>query len=170
LAFHGETKIEVGKRLEKLVYLDNFGKMIELLCMLQYMAWTKEYTILNAEGYAIEVQNTDNNRINVIYDFVQDRYTGPISLEEIAEITNMTVPSFCRYFKKMSGKKFTQFVNEIRIVHACKLLTESQDSISNISYASGFNNFSHFNRQFKNITGESPSAYRKKITQVLHEV
>jgi AraC-like DNA-binding protein len=70
----------------------------------------------------------------------------------------------------MSGKKFTQFVNEIRIVHACKLLTESQDSISNISYASGFNNFSHFNRQFKNITGESPSAYRKKITQVLHEV
>ncbi len=166
IAFHGEAKNEVGRRLEKLVNLDNFGKLIELLCLLQYMAWTHDYTILNAEGYAMEVQRTDNDRINVIYDFVQNRFKNSISLEEIADIASMTVPSFCRYFKKISGKKFTQFVNEIRVVHACKLLSEGSDSISNIAFESGFNNFSHFNRQFKAITGESPSAYRKQFIQL----
>lgn len=167
LAFFGEAKEEVGRRLEKLVVLDNFGKMIELLCLLQYMAWTEEYTILNAEGYALEVQKSDNDRINVIYNYVQKNFRKPISLDEIASLARMTVPSFCRYFKKISGKKFTQFVNEIRIVHACKLLTESADSISTIAFESGFNNFSHFNRQFKIITGESPSAYRKKFIQLI---
>jgi len=142
--------------------------MIELLCLLQYMAWTEEYTILNAEGYALEVQKSDNDRINVIYNYVQKNFKKSISLDEIASLARMTVPSFCRYFKKISGKKFTQFVNEIRIVHACKLLTESADSISNIAFESGFNNFSHFNRQFKIVTGESPSAYRKKFIQLIN--
>ena len=167
MAFYGEAKAEVGRRLEKLVVLDNFGKMIELLCLLQFMAWTEEYEILNAEGYALEVQNSDNDRINIIYNYVLLNFKNPISLEEIAELARMTVPSFCRYFKKISGKKFTQFVNEIRIVHACKLLTESSESISNISFESGFNNFSHFNRQFKMVTGESPSIYRKKFIQLI---
>lgn len=169
IAFHGKAKEEIGARMEKLVTLDNFAKLIELLCILQDMAWAEEYEILNASGYSFEVVSTDNDRINVIYDYVQANFQNVIPLEEIAAIANMTVPSFCRYFKRISGKKFTRFVNEIRIVHACKLLTEQQLSISNISFESGFNNFSHFNRLFKNITGKSPSAYRKQLVKVLHD-
>lgn len=170
IVFKGQAKRYIGSRIEKLATLDNFAKLIELLCILQDMAWTEEYEILNADGYALEVEKTDNDRINVIYEYVQTHFQRAISLDEIAKITNMTVPSFCRYFKRISGKRFTRFVNEIRIVHACKLLTEEQLSISNISFESGFNNISHFNRLFKDITQKSPSQYRKQFVNMLHDI
>ncbi len=82
-------------------------------------------------------------------------------------MASMTVPAFCRYFKKATGKTFTQFVNEFRIVHATKLLTENPTSISDICFESGFNNFSHFNKLFKKITGKSPLKYRNEMKQLL---
>lgn len=169
IAFKGEAKLAIGARVEKMSGLDNFAKLIELLCILQDMAWTEEYVILNADGYTFEVESTDNDRINIIYDYVQQHFQRTIPLDEIAAIANMTVPSFCRYFKRISGKKFTRFVNEIRIVHACKLLTEKQLSISEICFNSGFNNVSHFNRLFKDITTKSPFEYRKQFVKILKE-
>lgn len=170
LAFYGEAKTQIGARMEKMAALDNFGKLIELLGILRDMARTEEYEILNADGYTFEVESKDNDRINVIFDHVKANFQDHISLDEIAEISNMTVPSFCRYFKRLSGKTFTQFVNEIRIVHACKLLTEQQLSISNVALECGFNNFSYFNRIFKEVAGKSPSEYRKQFIKVLNEV
>ena len=81
----------------------------------------------------------------------------------------MTVPSFCRYFKKVTQKTFTEFVNEFRIVHACKLLSEERHNISEVCFESGFNNFSHFNKLFKLKTGKSPNAYRKSVEKVVYE-
>jgi AraC-like DNA-binding protein len=83
----------------------------------------------------------------------------------------MAEPSFCRFFKKNTGKTFIEFLNEFRITHACKLLAESDFSITDICYECGYNNFSHFNSYFKKITGKSPSEYRKLLGQmVVHEV
>ena len=84
-------------------------------------------------------------------------------MEEVAELTSMTVPAFCRFFKKITGKTFTQFVNEYRLTHAAKLLHEAQISITDICFECGFNNFSHFNKQFKKFTGKSPSKYRNEL-------
>lgn len=169
IAFTGESKHYIGSRMEKLASLDKFSKMVEFICILQDMAWSKEYQILNADGYALEVEHSDNDRITLVYDYVQANFKQPISLKEISDLVNMAIPSFCRYFKKLTGKTFTRFVNEIRIVHACKLLNEDHLSISDISFESGFNNFSHFNRLFKDITGQNPSVYRRKLNRVLIE-
>jgi AraC-like DNA-binding protein len=169
IAFHGRVRNDIGARMEGLVKLSKFTKLLELLNILQDLAVTEEYTLLNADGFVFEVENSDNYRINIIYDYVQKHFRKPLPLEEIAAVANMTVPSFCRYFKRISGKTFTRFVNEIRIVNACKLLTEEQDTISNVSYESGFNNFSHFNRQFKEVTGKSPSEYRKQFVKIFNE-
>lgn len=79
----------------------------------------------------------------------------------------MTVPAFCRYFKKTTGKTFTQLVNEYRIINASRLLNESQMSIADICFECGFNNFSHFNKQFNDITGKSASQYRKEIKLII---
>jgi transcriptional regulator GlxA family with amidase domain len=79
----------------------------------------------------------------------------------------MTVPAFCRYFKKVTGKTFTKLVNEYRVVHATKLLTESQMSITDISFECGFNNFSHFNKLFKEFTGKSASKYRSEVKLIV---
>ena len=79
----------------------------------------------------------------------------------------MTVPAFCRYFKKVTGKTFTQFVNEFRIVHATKLLAENPTSITDICFEIGFNNFSHFNKLFKKFTGKSPLKYRNEMKNLV---
>jgi len=122
---------------------------------------------LNSEAVSIEAKAVDQQRVNLIYDHVRENFKRNISLEEIAAEAAMTVPAFCRYFKRISNKTFTHFVNEHRVVHASKLLSEGNLNITDICYACGFNNISHFNRQFKEITGKSPSEYRKAIKRVV---
>lgn len=169
ISFYGNTKDEVGARLLSLFYMNQFDKLTEFLKILQILANSKEYNILNAAGVTIIVQGQDTNRIDTIYKYVQMHFTESIQLEDIASEVNMTVPSFCRYFKKATGKTFTEFVNEFRIVHACKLLSEERHSISEVCFESGFNNFSHFNRLFKEKTNKSPNSYRKAVEKVVYE-
>ena len=115
------------------------------------------------------VDTKDNDRMNDIYSFIRSHFKEHISLDQIADKVNMTVPAFCRYFKKISRKTFTQFVNEYRVVHASKLLAETSLSITEVSFESGFNNFSHFNKSFKSFTSKSPSAYRKEFKNIIAE-
>lgn len=168
ISFFGQTKKEIGKRLEQLPDNNPPERLLKFLQVLLDLAFSEEYHLLNAEGFTFEVQQQDNDRANIIYSHVRQHFQKHISLEEMAEKVNMTVPSFCRFFKKLSaGKTFTQLVNEYRIIHACKLLVETPNSISEISFICGYNNFSHFSRSFRQITGKSPSAYRKEFKRVL---
>ena len=86
-----------------------------------------------------------------------------IHLEEVAKLANMTPNSFCRFFKIRTQKSLTQFINEIRVGHACKLLQSEDNSIGYVCYASGFNNPTNFNKFFKALKGMKPSEYRKKL-------
>lgn len=169
LSFYGNTKIEVGTRLESLFYMTEFEKLLSFLQILHILAESKEYTILNANGVSLVINNQENMRIDTVYKYVRQHFSENITLDDIAKEINMTVPSFCRYFKKVTSKTFTEFVNEYRLVHACKLLHEEQLSIADVCYESGFNNFSHFNKLFKNKTGKSPAAYRKQAEKVVYE-
>ncbi|MEZ4935640.1 MAG: AraC family transcriptional regulator [Saprospiraceae bacterium] len=171
ISFYGTTKKEIGKRLEQLPQKNHVKRLVDFIQILHDLALSEEYYLLNAEGYTFEVQQQDNDRADVIYGYVRSHFQRPITLTEIAEKVNMTVPSFCRFFKKLSaGKTFTQFVNEYRIIHACKLLVEETSSITDICFICGFNNFSHFNRSFRQVTGKSPSEYRKNFKRVLESV
>ncbi len=167
IAFHGQSKYRLGSRLEGIARLDNYDRLLELLSILKEMAFTSEYEILNAKTVSIEVQQKDSERINTVYQYVQERFKETITLEEIAGQANMTVPAFCRYFKKHANKTFTRFVNELRVVQACKLLSETTLPITEICFESGFNNFSNFNKLFKDVTGKNPSAYRSELKQVV---
>ena len=167
IIFHGDTKRRIGNQIEGLKHLAPFEKLIGFLQVLREMEKTDDYTILNAEGFMIETELQDNNRINLIFNFVQEEFRRPITLEEIADKVSMSVPGFCRYFKKVTGKTFTQFVNEYRLVHAAKLLHEKQTSITDICYESGFSNFSHFSKLFKQFSGKTPSMYRNELKYVI---
>ena len=164
LAFHEDTKLKVGAQILEMSEMNRFEKLIQLLKILNTLGSAEDYTVLNAQDMVVEVQAEDTNRMRMIYSYVRDHFKEPISLDQISDVASMTVPAFCRYFKKMTRKTFTQFVNEYRMVHASKLLAETSMSISEACYESGFNNFSHFNKNFKNYTGKSPSQFRKEIT------
>ncbi len=167
IAFGNETKKAVGARIEMMEAQAPFERLLTLLSILKELENAKDYKILNAAGFSMEMQVQDNDRINMVFNYVKDNFQQEISLMDISEMASMTVPSFCRYFKKITKKTFTQFVNEYRLVHAAKLLAEKQTSISNICYESGFNNFSHFNALFKEFTGKSASQYRKELRSII---
>ena len=167
ILFKTDTKDRVGAKIEQLYEVDGFKRIIDFLEVLNILATAEDYTLLNADGFAFETSQQDSNKIDVIYKYIDKNFQKQIPLQKIADKVSLTVPAFCRYFKKATGKTFTQIVNEYRVVHATKLLTESQSSVTDICFESGFNNFSHFNKQFKSITGESALNYRKEFKAII---
>ena len=167
VVFYGETKAVLGQKMEALENQTNFERLLSILDILNGLSTTEEYRILNAEGFSMSADIKDNDRINIVFNHVKTNFKEEIPLEEIANLVSMTIPSFCRYFKKITNKTFTQFVNEYRLVHASKLLAEQSLSITEVCFECGFNNFSHFNKSFKAFTGENPSKYRKQLKQVI---
>ena len=167
IAFHGKTKRRIGEKMEVLEYQTDFQRLLSILNILNELGTSEEFKVLNAEGFSMETEVKDNDRINVVFNHVKTNYKEDISLDEIADLVSMTVPSFCRYFKKITNKTFVQFVNEYRLVHASKLLAEKPMSITEVCFESGFNNFSHFNKSFKAFTGQNPSEYRNQLKAVL---
>ena len=167
IVFSGDTKERVGAMMEAMETQTDFERLITQLTILYDLATTKEFRILNADGFTVLSDVKDNERINAIFNYVKTHFKEEISLEVMAEQASLTVPSFCRYFKMVTNKTFTQFVNEYRLVRASRLLAEQSMSITEVCFESGFNNFSHFNKKFKAFTGQTPSAYRKELRMVL---
>ena len=167
IKFNIETKKVIGSKINSLTEYDGLERVLKFLEILNFLAKTEDYTLLNADGLALETNPQDSDKISSIYKYVNKNFQNQIPLDEIADVVSMTVPAFCRYFKKTTGKTFTQLVNEYRVVHATKLLNESQMSIADICFECGFNNFSHFNKQFNEVTGKSASQYRKEIKHII---
>ncbi|MBI9042336.1 AraC family transcriptional regulator [Lutibacter sp.] len=167
IIYNVEAKKVIGPKIEALLHYDGFDRIIKFLDVLKDLATTNNYSLLNVDGFAFEVEPQDNKKIDIVFGHVSKNFKQSIPLDEIAEKVSMTVPAFCRYFKKVTGKTFTQFVNEFRIVHATKLLAENPTSITDICFESGFNNFSHFNKLFKKFTGKSPLKYRNEMKQLV---
>ena len=95
--------------------------------------------------------------------FTLKEYHRPVSLDEIAGVANMTVNSFCRYFKTRTRKSYLNFLTEFRIGQACKLLQQEEYSIADVGFRVGFGNLSNFNRKFKELNGCTPKEYRLKL-------
>ncbi|MFA9193272.1 AraC family transcriptional regulator [Flavobacterium sp. FBOR7N2.3] len=168
ITFGGKTKRKIGKKIGKMEDKTPFERLLSIIEILNELELaTEDATVLNAEGFRMEMHVQDNERINSIFNYVKDHFKEPIRLEDIANKVSMTVPSFCRYFKKITHKTFTKFVNDYRLVHACKLLAEKPISITAIAFESGFNNFSHFNKSFKEFTGKNASEYRYELKSFL---
>jgi AraC-like DNA-binding protein len=167
ISFHGQAKEEAGKMLSAMIDTKGFSRFLQLMELLHFLATTEEYQLLNANSFTFEVNSQDYPRLQAIYSYVENNFKEHISLDQMAKLVNMTPPAFSRYFKRLTGKTFIQFVNEYRIAYACKQLGEEDLPISEISFESGFNNISHFNKQFKLITGETPRTYRKNLKKVV---
>lgn len=131
-------------------------RIIEILSKLEQ---TQHYTLLSSNGFINTFHQTENKRLNTIYEYVYQNFHTPISSKDVAELANMNASAFSRFFKTIHRKPFTRFLNEIRIGFACKMLLENKESITSIAYACGFGNISNFNRQFRIIKNESPSSF-----------
>ncbi|RRQ48137.1 AraC family transcriptional regulator [Maribacter algicola] len=159
----GKTAQEVQRGMQNLVKLEGLESVLGLLRILNLMSETKEIEFLASPGYINSLKQGDTERMNTVYAYVMKNFRNKISLDELAQLTNMTPTSFSRYFKVHANKTFSEFVSEIRIGHACKLLLEEKMNASQACYSSGFQTLSNFNKQFKSITRRTPSAYKKEF-------
>ena len=128
--------------------------------LIDYLGRSESRSITTPD-YVNSRKDEEDPRMAKIYQFTTKNYNRKIELEEVASVAAMNATAFCRYFRKKSGKTFAQFVNELRISYACKLLKHGNQTIADICEEAGFNNLSNFNRQFKSIMGKSPSEYRE---------
>lgn len=165
-ATHG-FKITTSKKAISKLFLDlksasKFELFLQLLNIMK-IASTSIYKSLSSFIYEKKYNDNEGKRMRGVFEYTMSNFEKDISLEIIAEVANMTKNAFCKYFKKRTNKTYVQFLNELRIENACKLILTKDDlSISEIAYISGFKNISNFNRQFKSLKLVSPSAYRKR--------
>ena len=158
----GKVTEKIIKKMKSLTKRKGFDKLIEMFQLLNLIINSRSLTPISGMYYHQPQKEKENKRINDIFHYVIQNYNRPITLQDVAEKAQMSSTAFCRYFKKSTRHSLSGFIKEIRIGKACKMLTESSDSIQEISYGTGFNNISNFNRQFKELTGYTPSEYRKK--------
>ncbi len=147
----------------KVFETDGISRLLALIVALEQLSGCTQYEFLASSGFNIKPDETENERMRKILEFTLENFKEDITLETIAEIANLTVPSFCRYFKSRTRKTYIYFLNEIRLSNARKMLIDNQLDISQISIECGFQNLSHFHRNFKNQTGVTPMVYRRRF-------
>jgi AraC-like DNA-binding protein len=135
-------------------------KLIYLLTLLEEIAALKEYISLSSAGFMQSPGDTDKDKIKLVFDYTFNHYNEKITLGLVAAKLNMTIQSFCRYFKSKTNKTYFQFLMEVRIGFACRMLVEDEKNVSEVGYECGYNNLSHFNQQFKTITKKTPLEYK----------
>ena len=162
IRINGKSKQSIAKLMGQLLEAEGINRIILLLQILELLAnGNSEMEIINQHSNIEFNSATEMDRLNNVYQYLLDNYTREIELKEIAEIANITPHAFCRYFKSRTRKTFSGFLIELRVNHADKLLMESNKSVSEICFESGFNNFSHFNKSFKSLIGRTPLQHRK---------
>jgi AraC-like DNA-binding protein len=160
----GKARQRVAEIMEQMLSAEGTHRIILLVEALSEIAACKQLITLSSIGFKPDHVEAENDRINAIYEYSIKNFKRKIQLEEIAEVANISPNSFCRYFKSRTRKTYSQFLIELRVGHACKLLIENNECIKRLCYESGFNNFTSFHKYFKAITGKSPLAYQKEFT------
>lgn len=162
ISFQGKTVIKAKRLMTKIEGQHGVEKFVGFFRLLGFLAESSEYVIINKEAYLVS-GSTDSEKERVIYNYILDNYASDISLDQLAKLSNLSKGAFCNYFKKKTKKCFSEFINELRCNMACKLLVESDLSISDIAHKVGYENLSYFNRVFSVCINRSPSQYRKEF-------
>jgi AraC-like DNA-binding protein len=166
VAFYGETKAIVAKRLKQLHNFSSFKQLMELMEIFHLLANSNEYDLLNDDGISMEFFLKDKIRMGAVYEYIDANYNRKPDVNVVAEKVHLTTPAFCRYFKRQTNMTFTDFVNQYRIDMAKNLLIQDK-SITETCYAVGFESLSYFNKLFNKITGKNPSDFKK--SWVIHQ-
>lgn len=163
MQFYGETHAKVTALLKNISEISGLKKIIGFLNIIELLASSNEFELLASVSYKNVYDEKDTKRINVVYQFLIHNFHRDISLKEVSSVSNMSPTAFCRFFKSRTQKSFIQFLNELRVGHACKLLQNEDYSISDVCYESGYNNLANFNKFFRIIKSKTPSEYRRTM-------
>ncbi len=166
LKFDMSKALDMEETLLKLTELDPIERLFSFLSILKKLAMSVEYEIVAGTSFTKKLSHKESERINLIYDFVGKNHLRRIKLDEIAEQVSLSKEAFCRFFKRNFNKSFFVFVNEYKISLAGKLLIDTDLSVAEVAYKSGYNNLTFFHRQFHKFMLMSPSKYRQNYRSI----
>jgi AraC-like DNA-binding protein len=146
--------------------IDRFIRFVSLLNAIHSVP-RRNRKVLATHGFVSTNKAENSDAMSEVFNYVMKNFKKEIKLDEMASRANMSRAAFCRYFKKRTQKSLIEFVLEIRIGYACRLLQEERLSISEIAYDCGFKNLSNFNRQFKCIMNKTPREYIRFMKESL---
>jgi len=158
--FTGSTKYTLTKKLLRLSKLAPFERFVEVAYILDMMANSEEYVLLNPEIMMPAAMKKNNMRLQNIFTYVEQHFHEEIDIQKVASLANLSVPSFCTYFKKIMKVTFTDFLNQYRIERSCILLQQDK-TIAETCFECGFNNVTYFNKVFKKILQITPSEFKR---------
>ncbi len=165
IQIRGKTRDIVARRMKEMSSLSGMDRLLNLLAILDTLgtADDSDLSVLSSLDFAHDLQPLQQSRIDSVCTYINQNYEQKLKLEDAAAIASMSTTAFCRFFKRSTGKTFVDYVNELRIGHACRLLIESELTISEICFEVGFNNVSNFNRRFLERHQMCPKHYRSEF-------
>lgn len=163
LRFTGRTQKAVARRMDGMERLQGLSRLAALLEVLHQLAGSREARPLSSREFSPTLRRGDADRIDRVCRFLNERCTDRITLAEAAAAAHLSVPAFSRFFRRRTGRTLVAYLNELRTGLACRELIESDRSVSDIAFDSGFNNLSNFNRRFLEIKGMSPREFRRQF-------
>jgi AraC-like DNA-binding protein len=155
---------DIAARIEQIEKAGGIERIQLLLTGLHQISLSKQYRVIT-KSFDTDGDHEENSTIEKIFTFSFKHFLEPVTLTEAAAVAGMSIPTFCRFFKRNIKKSYFDFLKELRIGHACKQLREGNDSIIDICYTSGYNSWAHFSKQFKNIKQMTPKQYRKQFSK-----
>lgn len=159
----------ITRQIEDLFEIEGYDRIMAFLNILNLLSRSTNYSLMSSLGYINSFQRIQDTKLSAVHEYIMNHFKEDISLATIARIANMNASSFSRYFSSIQKKTLTQFINEIRIGYACKLMISGNHNITQACYESGFRNLSNFNRHFLKQKKMLPSQYLKlyKVSGVI---
>ena len=159
----GITRNKISLLMKKMMSMGGLKRLAALFTIFDILSTTTEYELLASPGFVQKTQLQCSDRFSKVTEYIMRNFDSDITLPEVAAVSNMAVTTFCNFFKEHYRQTFVEYLNTVRIGHACKLLTEEDQKIFEVAYECGFNNLANFNRQFKKMKRMSPSEYRRTL-------
>ncbi len=168
LKFSKAAQMKMKDEIIQLTRMQGFQTVLTFLSLLNEMSNSDRYSLVsNHYDTSGTLQTTKSRRIAKVCEYIEQHFRDSICLSEIAALVNMTDTAFSHFFKSKTNMTFIDYLNDMRIAHACQLLSETNQTISEVCYNSGFNNMSNFIRMFKKRKQMTPNSYREFINQML---
>lgn len=162
ISFTGPTIVQARMVLQQLLFEANLGRISLMLRLLDILAQSTTYKILSSPFFNNIETSGEAQKINQVFEYIFRNFKKEIALKEVADILSISPSAFCRFFKARTNRTLIDFVKEVRIGHAAKLLLQGQHNVSETCYESGYNNISNFNKHFREIKGFSPREFVRR--------
>jgi len=162
ILFKGATITDAKMLMRQMLFETGLQRAALLLQLFDLLTRSTSYEILSSPYFNIIENSAEAHKIDKVFDYIFRHFKEEISLQEVSGIIPMSPAAFCRFFKAKTNRTLIEFVKELRIGNAAKLLLEGKHNVTEACYNSGYNNISNFNKHFKEVKGMSPRDFLKQ--------